>query len=206
MSDSVQMKLTVSPRKITTFLLCVIGGVFAMTTFMGLFFLAMVVSGNFVLLGIGALGCLTGALLGFVQKRAMAPSLPKDWIVGSAAAGAIGAPISISVVFPLFYIYNNSLAIAIGGFLLGLALGAGQFIVLRKRYANTWLWIPISAVALGAGYFISLPATIALKLGFYPIFSPGWTAVGAIAGLIYGLITGIVALFAKLRETTHSVN
>jgi hypothetical protein len=200
----VRMKLPVSRRKTTALLLCAIGGVLAMTAFMGLLLWAISPGPGFIPLATGALGCFSGALLGFFQIAAMAPSLPKGWIVASAAAGAIGAPISIAVAFPFFLIVGT-LGVALGGFLLGLAFGAGQFVVLRKRYANTWPWIPISSAALGTGFIIAFPVTSALQLGFYPPFSPGWTAVGAIAGLTYGLITGLVALCARLSETTQSV-
>jgi hypothetical protein len=185
--------------KLTAFILTVTGGTLAITALMGLMLWVINLGLGFVPLSTGALGAFTCALLALFQSRAMGKLAPRGWISVTAAAGAIGVPIGISLSFPFLFVIGE-FGIVIGGFVLGLCLGITQFLVLRKRYIRIWPWPLISAIALGTGFATAFPIVSSLKLGFYPPFSPGWSAVGTVAGFIYGVVTGFVMIYYSPRE------
>ncbi len=145
------------------------------------------------------LGSISGAILGFFQSKALGPLAPSHWTSVTAVAGAIGLPLSLSFAFPFLFLLGNR-GIAVGGLILGFAFGTAQFLLLRRRYANTWPWILISSAALGIGFLAGPAAATALSLGFYPPFSPGWTAIGTVAGLVFGTITGIALAYSNPTE------
>lgn len=173
-----------------------------MTVLMGLFLVAISPGPAFFPLGSGALGALAGAILGLLQSKAMGSLAPKGWTYATTAAGALGVPISISLTFPFIYVFGE-IGVAVSALILGMAIGAAQFLVLRKRYTRAWPWIPLSALALSAGFFLAFPVISALHLGFYPPFSPGWTAIGTVAGFTYGLLTGLALTIYRLQERTE---
>lgn len=182
-----------------TFLLSTAGGTLAITALMGLMNWVLDLGLGFLPLSTGALGAFSCALLALFQSRAMGKLIPKGWITVTAVAGAIGVPLGISLAFPFIYVIGE-FGIAIGGFVLGLCLGIAQFLLLRKKYIRIWPWPLISAIALGTGFTTAFPVVSSLKLGFYPPFSPGWTAVGTVAGFVYGVVTGFVMIYYSPRE------
>ena len=72
---------------------------------------------------------------------------------------------------------------------MGTLLGTGQWIVLRRRFARAWTWMPASAVGWGLGM---VPA-------FWVATAPGAApdalqllGLGAAGGLLMGLAVGVV--------------
>jgi hypothetical protein len=196
------MRKALSQASVFRFLLFLIAGTSAMTVLMGLFLWAISPGPAFFPLGSGALGALASAVLGLLQSKAMGSLAPKGWTYVTTAAGALGVPISIYLAFPFIYVFGE-IGVAASGLILGMAIGVAQFLVLRKRYARTWPWIPLSTLALSIGFFLAFPVTTELHLRFYPPFSPGWTAVGAVAGFTYGFFTGLALTFYRFEERTE---
>jgi hypothetical protein len=185
--------------KLTVFLLYVLGGTLAITALMGLMLWVINLGLGLMPVSSGALGAFACSILAFFQSKAVGKLAPRVRISVMTAAGAIGVPLGISLSFPFMFVIGE-FAIALGGFVLGLCLGIAQYLVLRKKYDRIWPWPLISAIALGTGFATAFPVTHSLKLGFYPPFSPGWTAVGTVAGFIYGIITGFVMIYYSPRE------
>jgi hypothetical protein len=189
--------------KRSAILLSVTGGTLAMTLLMGLLLWVMGPGPEFVPVTTATLGAVSGLMIGLFQSKAMPLPAPKGLLLATGAGGAIGVPLAIALSFPFTFVLGES-ALAIGGIVLGLCLGAVQFLTLRRTYARTWPWIVISAAALGAGFLLAIPVTRSLHLGFYPPVSPGWTAMGTVAGLIYGLTTGLVTAYYGPKLRTHA--
>ncbi len=172
-----------------------IGGTIGLSTLMALLLCA--IPGLYLILLL-ALGSISGAILGFFQGKAFGSPAINVWIKSTAVAGAISAPLVFGLFVILIFIYPASVTFAVGGLILGIAIGLSQLLFARKRFRITWLWVPINSIALALGFFIAVPLAQKLGMGFYACFSPGWTTVGAIAGFTYGIILGIFTISFKV--------
>lgn len=71
------------------------------------------------------------------------------------------------------------------GACIGLLVGAGQWLVMRKSSARSFLWIPTSTFGLAAAFM------------FYTSGLSGW---GLFYGLLYGFVTSAAVLFMLYAE------
>lgn len=134
------------------------------------------------------MGFLSGALVGAAQWVVLRSRVLRAgrWVLATAAAVGIahalgdGAPISLAT------------SVAIAG---GLALGAAQWLVLRHLGAGARWWIAGTFATWYVGLAGGLRAATAL--GLMDLGGPaGWAMqhafVGAVMGVLYGSVTGVV--------------
>ena len=84
-----------------------------------------------------------------------------------------------------------------------LLVSIGQWLILRGSISHGWLWIPISAASWGASAYIqtlSIAMFISEAHGIEPDIIAGLMLVSLIAGLVYGIPTGITLLFTIHRD------
>jgi hypothetical protein len=89
---------------------------------------------------------------------------------------------------------------------MGISLGASQWLVIRKHFDRSWLWIIISSVGWAVAwivYDIIIFDAIILRINnrgpldlVQPPFSkPAEFAIWGSIGIIYGLITGFLLAY-----------
>lgn len=81
------------------------------------------------------------------------------WIALSAVSSLIGSAVSWTAVFQLVNMDNFPEIITglLMGFILGLSLGIGQWLVLRKHNDNAVLWILFTTAAFAISFMIGFP-------------------------------------------------
>ena len=132
-------------------------------------------------------GLVIGASLGITQWLVLRRQIPQAymWLLASAlggmAVGAFGFAMGGPVGGPL------------GGAVIGASLGIPQWLVLRHRVSQAYVWVLISIV----GFALGLSAGEAV--GFAVGGAVGWPVGGIIHGILVGAITG-GALVWLLRQ------
>ena len=116
-------------------------------------------------------------------------------------AGAVWASVYFLLGGDHFSVSSSSLGalLVLTGFLSGLAIGLGQWLVMRSLAAVSVIWITASAIgwSVGAGVGFTLTSIVDFGMLTYLI----WMVV---TGIIVGLVTGIT-IDLSLRHVTSSV-
>lgn len=113
------------------------------------------------------------------------------WVLLSAVAGATGIGVILLVMNDSDEMFATALLPAAVFAVLGLWLGAAQWLVLRRYVARAAWWIPITAVGLGL--------TLAVLFG---LSAEGRELVSLVlSGLLFGAITG-AGMAWLLRDAT----
>ncbi len=153
------------------------------------------------------LGSIFGAVFGFFIGLAFDPQARRAWIISTAIAGAIGAPLSTLVSTFLIAMYIPvPVGLAVSGLIFGLIIGISQLIFTKNQFQIMWIWVPINSIALAAGFYIAFPLSRQFRIGYSACLSPGWTTVGAIAGLTYGIILGVISISFNIIHQLDSIN
>ena len=150
-----------------------------------------------VLGGIGVVllyGAVVGAVIGIMQLLV----IPRDlipwhlWVPVTLIGGAVGFALAAVVGEVLGNVIDPMLSVVIGegtietssGAILGLAIGAGQWRVLRRRASVGRGWLVMCAIGGGLGYGA---ATAVLELFDVPILKTNLLpSFGAILGICIG--------------------
>jgi hypothetical protein len=127
-------------------------------------------------------GVIAGAVIGLGQAfsiglrgRALAV-----WVGGTSVGLAVALGI---VTAAIGQIETSTEAIAVG-IVSGALIGASQATVLiRSGVANAWLWVPVTAVAWGVGWFVTSGIGVAL--------AAGWPVYGLSGALVSQAITAV---------------
>ena len=128
-------------------------------------------------------GGIAGAIVGLGQAFAL--QLESRALGLWAAATAVGLALALAAVTAVIGQITTTTEAATLGAVSGLMLGAGQAIVLQRRGVSAaWLWVPPSALAWAAGWFVTASAGIALEAG--------WPVYGLSGAIVSQVITGIV--------------
>jgi hypothetical protein len=135
-------------------------------------------------------GLIAGAIIGLAQSLALGlrAAALGAWVAGTAAALAIALGVATAAIGQI-----ETTGEAIGlGVLSGALIGAVQAgLLMRAGVANSWLWLPITAIAWGVGWLVTAGVGVAL--------APGWPVYGASGAVISQVITG-VALWRLVRS------
>jgi hypothetical protein len=128
-------------------------------------------------------GAIAGAIIGLGQGLAL--DFRSQALLRWAAATAMGLGLSLAMVTAVIgQISTMGEAVALGA-VAGLVLGAGQAAVLQRHgVRSSWMWVPASATAWAAGWFVTSSVGVAL--------ATGWPVYGMSGAIVSQAITGIV--------------
>lgn len=123
------------------------------------------------------------------------------WIVTSTVAAAVGIavarPVTALVREPLSQIVSGMPTVALFGALFGGCLGLGQTLLRRGRSGPHLAWLVLANTVSGAvGYILGVKLATALtdpirgKLLVYVSEALGYLVLGAVLGLLFGLVQG----------------
>jgi hypothetical protein len=149
--------------------------------------------------GVGAAvagGALTGLVLGAVQAWALATErlVPEAWIGATAAGFAIGLGIGAAAVG-----YGTSAGdLAIQGAICGLAVGAAQALVLRRRLGPlAFAWPPALAAIWALGWTVTTAIGVDVESQY--------TVFGSSGALVVTLLTAALPItMARRAEASAS--
>jgi hypothetical protein len=136
------------------------------------------------------LGLVMGLILGLAQWLVIRNSLqqPGLWILASAAGWSVGFASGAGIAQRL-----GLAEVGFGllvGFVTGAALGAAQWLVLRRQVTRASWWIPANVFAWTSGLLY---------------YQPGLSAIGILYGILSGIVTGIVILWLFHRPLPDEV-
>ena len=132
-------------------------------------------------------GLVIGASLGITQWLVLRRQIPQAymWLLASAVGGAVAGILGFAM--------GEAVGGPFGGSVIGASLGIPQWLVLRHRVSQAYVWVLISIV----GFALGLSAGEAV--GFAVGGAVGWPVGGTIHGIVVGAITG-GALVWLLRQ------
>lgn len=146
--------------------------------------------------GLTAAGALEGAALGYTQSRVLARYLPsldgRAWVVGTSAGAAFAWFVGMSgpAVFAVGVPVWLALLVMVPAWLTGLlAMGAAQWLVLRRAVPRCRRWVPLTAAAWLVGVMIPV-AAISLTPDAAPV--PARAAVAVAAAVAMGATVGLL--------------
>lgn len=133
-------------------------------------------------------GLITGAALGLAQWLVLRTQLPlgPGWIAATALGLAVGLPASLLAVGDGL----DTGSIVARALLVGLAVGAAQWVVLRTISPWAWVWVIGVAAAWAIGWLVTRAAGV--DLSFH------WTVFGSTGALVFAALTAAM-LAALLR-------
>jgi hypothetical protein len=144
-----------------------------------------------------------GAVIGIVLGVAQLPAIPggpapvRLWIVATTLGAAVGFALAAVIGEALGNFIDPTLNVVIGegiiettsGAVVGLAIGAAHWLVLRRLLPRRRFWLAMSAVGGALGYGI---AAAVLELFDVPVLKANLVpSFGAILGLFVGLAQGL---------------
>src|SRR3989304_822184 len=123
-------------------------------------------------------GLVIGASLGITQWVVLRQQVSRAymWVLASALGGAVLGVLGFATGGPV--------GGPLGGAVIGASLGIPQWLVLRHRVSQAYVWVLISI----AGFAVGLSAGEAV--GFAVGGAVGWPVGGTIHGIVVGAITG----------------
>lgn len=146
-------------------------------------------------------------------RSASLSGLGLRWIVTNFFAVVLASLAVLPLAVNLAYAQQPAwLSGLLAGAVIGLALGVGQWWVLRRHLALSPLWIVSSVIggALGLSGGMQLAESVAvtavaqpLGRGDTPLFATGTALGAAISGLFFGLLLGLMQ-WLWLRQQVHS--
>ena len=129
-------------------------------------------------------GLIAGGVIGLGQGLAI--GLRGQPVIVWAAASAVGLGVALGVVTATVGQIDTTLDAVLLGAVSGLAIGGVQAaLLMRDRFANTWLWVAGSAIAWAIGWLVTAGA---VGVGL----APGWPVYGLSGAVVSQAITGIV--------------
>ena len=141
---------------------------------------------------VAVFGIMIGSALGGAQWLVLRRRIPQAylWVAASVVGG--------SVLAVLGFAMGGAVGGPLGGSVVGAALGITQWLVLRRRVSQAYIYIPASII----GY--ALAFLLGEMVGFTIGGTAGWLVGGAIVGSIAGIVTGS-ALVYLLRRTISDI-
>jgi hypothetical protein len=129
-------------------------------------------------------GLIAGGIVGLGQGLAI--GLRGQAVIVWAAVSAAGLGVALAVVTATVGQIDTTLDAVLLGAVSGLAIGGVQAaLLMRDRFANTWIWVVASAVAWAIGWLITAGA---VGVGL----APGWPVYGLSGAVVSQVITGVV--------------
>jgi hypothetical protein len=126
------------------------------------------------------IGGVMGLILGFMQGLILRGYLrAAGWWVLASALGW-GAGFSTGVLFAQWFSSREFLFGILVGTMTGAILGIAQWVILRGHVTKAGWWIPASAFAWASSLLY---------------YRPGSTGLGALFGILSGIVTGTVLLW-----------
>jgi len=128
-------------------------------------------------------GAIAGAIIGVGQGFAL--NLRSQALAVWGSSTAVGLGLSLAVVTAIIGLIDTTADAAALGAVSGLAIGAGQAVLLQRQGVHhAWIWVPASAVAWAAGWLVTASVGVAL--------AAGWPVYGLTGAIMSQVITGIV--------------
>jgi len=155
-------------------------------------------------------GAILGSSVGVAQRLVLQRSdfPPRKWVLFSAVGGAVGGIVAITLGNIVGAAAGFQTALVIGGAVLGVSLGIGQWFILRQRISQAGWWVLASMVGmtigLGLGRFLGEALYEAvlgsLGKGLAQILATVTFATLLFGG--FGAITGIALLWLLRQSAT----
>lgn len=139
------------------------------------------------------------------------------WPLATFAGGYLGYVVITESLNPNYYRYGHSLPIVTTYFgLVGVTIGAWQWLVLRRRVAGARWW-PLCSAAGGVAFLLASRAVASTSFVKTVNTESWWKAVaivtaamqGAAGGAAYALVTGLVLLWLlrdRRRESAGALS
>jgi hypothetical protein len=169
-----------------------IGVIVALTTLF-----SRVAAGTWTMVVLIAAGSLAGAVLGACQWTAIGPHLPREkarWIAHTTAAsaftwtlgvfGSAAAQAPEATCTPVGVVLASVMPV---GMLVGAAIGAAQWLILRRRYEDSGWWLLANTLGWALGTMSAFTWMVRCP---QPESAAALAVLGTTAGLIAGLVTG----------------
>jgi hypothetical protein len=136
---------------------------------------------------VAVFGVLIGVALGIAQWLVLRHRIPRAylWVFASVVGGAVLAAFGFAK--------GGAVGGPLGGLVIGASLGIAQWLVLRRRVSQAYLYLAASIV----GFALALSTGEAV--GFAVGGAAGWLVGGIMFGIVAGTITG-AALLWLLRQ------
>ena len=135
-------------------------------------------------------GAVIGVCVGILQSIALRGRVKHTgwWVVATVIGFAIGKFAADAITQSM----AGAVGFALGGAVIGTALGAAQWLVLRRQLAPAGLWIPATAVAWAVGW--SIISTVDEVAG-----GPTGSTylIGATGAAVAAVITGAALLWLR---------
>jgi len=153
-------------------------------------------------------GTFFGALLGtaqrlFLRRYSIAAG---RWLLATIVAGAVGGTLALIIGEVAGDARGFYVALAVGGIVLGAAIGLGQWLVLRPNLSQAGWWVLAStaglAISLGTGNALGATLFYALDgvLGESLAQVLAILTLGAFLLIPYGAVTGAALLWLLRRQ------
>jgi hypothetical protein len=129
-------------------------------------------------------GLIAGSLIGLGQGLAI--GLLGQVLVVWLAVSGVALGVALAVVTATVGQIDTTLDAVLLGAVSGLAMGGVQAaLLMRDRFANTWIWVVASTIAWAIGWLITAGA---VGVGL----APGWPVYGLSGAVVSQVITGVV--------------
>jgi hypothetical protein len=161
-----------------------------------------------MVIGLTSAGLLEGAALGIAQAGVLRRHLPAvdgpHWVIATTAAagfawfvGMGGSSVLAAGALPTAVMLVAVVPAWIAGLL---AMGIGQWLVLRRVVTHSARWIPVTATAWLIGVMLPIAA-----LSLTPNAWPPWTfvVVGVAAAVAMGMTVGVITGSCLVRLATR---
>jgi hypothetical protein len=137
---------------------------------------------------VAVFGAVIGITLGIAQWLVLRRRIPQAymWVLASVAGGAVLAASGFAA--------GEAIGGPLGGAVIGASLGTMQWLVLRRRVSEAYLYLAASI----AGFALAL--SVGEAVGFSVGGATGWLLGGIIFGIVAGSITGAALVWLLGRR------